>query len=117
MGAGSGFCDLSAGAFIEAERDFRTADGVKHSHWLAAVAAVVLSLLVPLVVRWDYELQVLFRIYLFASLGRAWNLVGGYAGQLSLGHAAYFGAGAYGLALFSGTLGMSPWPGVLMGVA
>ena len=77
---------------------------------------VVLSLLVPLVVRTDYVLQVLFRIYLFASLGLAWNLVGGYAGQLSLGHAAYFGAGAYGLALFSGKLGMTPWLAVLMGV-
>lgn len=92
---------------------------MRRSHLLgASVAAVVvvLSLLVPLVVQTDYGLQVLFRIYLFASLGLAWNLVGGYAGQLSLGHAAYFGAGAYGLALFSGKLGMSPWLGVLMGV-
>ena len=90
---------------------------MRRAHWLAAVAAVVLSLLVPLVVQTDYKLQLLFRIYLFASLGLAWNLVGGYAGQLSLGHAAYFGAGAYGLALFSGTLGMSPWLAVLAGVA
>jgi branched-chain amino acid transport system permease protein len=81
-----------------------------------AVVIFVLSLLVPLVVQTDYELQLLFRIYLFASLGLAWNLVGGYAGQLSLGHAAYFGVGAYGLALFSGKLGMSPWLAVLMGV-
>ena len=90
---------------------------MKRSHFLAAVVALVLSLLVPLVVQTDYKLQVLFRIYLFASLGLAWNLVGGYAGQLSLGHAAYFGAGAYGLALFSGKLGMSPWLAVLVGVA
>lgn len=89
---------------------------MRRSHLLGAVLVIVLSLLVPLVVQTDYELQVLFRIYLFASLGLAWNLVGGYAGQLSLGHAAYFGAGAYGLALFSGKLGMSPWLGVLMGV-
>ena len=90
---------------------------MKRSHFLAAVVALVLSLLVPMVVQTDYKLQVLFRIYLFASLGLAWNLVGGYAGQLSLGHSAYFGAGAYGLALFSGKLGMSPWLGVLVGVA
>ncbi len=89
---------------------------MKRSHLVGAVVLVVLSLLVPLVVQTDYVLQVLFRIYLFASLGLAWNLVGGYAGQLSLGHAAYFGAGAYGLALFSGKLGMSPWLAVLMGV-
>jgi branched-chain amino acid transport system permease protein len=44
---------------------------------------------------------VAFRIALFAALGLAWNLVGGYAGQLSLGHAAFFGMGAYGLAIFT----------------
>ena len=90
---------------------------MRRSHCLAAIVALVLSMLVPMVVQTDYKLQVLFRIYLFASLGLAWNLVGGYAGQLSLGHAAYFGAGAYGLALLSGTLGMSPWLAVLAGVA
>jgi branched-chain amino acid transport system permease protein len=82
----------------------------------AAVIALAGSLLVPIVVETDYALQVLFRIYLFAALGLAWNLVGGYAGQLSLGHAAYFGAGAYGLALFSTKIGVSPWLAVLMGV-
>lgn len=81
---------------------------MKRSQWLLALAGFVLSLLVPLVVRGDYQLQVLFRIYLFAALGMAWNLVGGYAGQLSLGHAAYFGAGAYGLALFT-RVGVPVW--------
>ena len=90
---------------------------MRRSYLIGAAAVVLLSVLVPLVVQNDYQLQVLFRIYLFASLGLAWNLVGGYAGQLSLGHSAYFGAGAYGLALFSGKLGMSPWLAVLVGVA
>jgi branched-chain amino acid transport system permease protein len=83
---------------------------------VVASACLVLSLMLPLVVRTDYALQVLFRIYLFAALGLAWNLLGGYAGQLSLGHAAYFGAGAYGLALFSGRLGVPVWLGVGLGV-
>ena len=90
---------------------------MKRSHLIAASVVFMLSLLVPLVVQTDYVLQVLFRIYLFAALGLAWNLVGGYAGQLSLGHAAYFGVGAYGLSLFSGKLGLLPWLAVLMGVA
>ena len=89
---------------------------MKRSHLIAALAVFILSLLLPLVLQTDYVLQVLFRIYLFAALGLAWNLVGGYAGQLSLGHAAYFGAGAYSLALFSGKLGVSPWLAVLIGV-
>jgi branched-chain amino acid transport system permease protein len=49
----------------------------------------------------NYLLQVFFRIALFAALGLAWNLVGGYAGQLSLGHVAFFGMGAYGMAIFT----------------
>ena len=87
---------------------------MRRSYYFGAAVVVLLSLLVPLVVQNDYQLQVLFRIYLFAALGLAWNLVGGYAGQLSLGHASYFGAGAYGLALFSGKVGLSPALGVLM---
>src|ERR1700692_4955316 len=81
------------------------------------VASVFLfaAMFAPLLVPTDYILQILFRVFLFAALGLAWNLVGGYAGQLSLGHAAYFGVGAYGLALFS-KLGISPWASVLLGV-
>ncbi len=88
---------------------------MRRAHVLIGVLGLVLSLLVPLVVRSDYTFQVLFRIFLFAALGLAWNLVGGYAGQLSLGHAAYFGAGAYGLALFS-KAGMPAWPALLLAV-
>ena len=88
---------------------------MKRSHLLIALAALGVSLLVPVIVRADYMLQVLFRIYLFAALGLAWNLVGGYAGQLSLGHAAYFGAGAYGLALFTKP-GISPWLALVLSV-
>ena len=66
----------------------------------ALVAATIIWARMPWFVRNNYQLQVLFRITLFAGLGLAWNLVGGYAGQLSLGHVAFFGIGAYGLALF-----------------
>jgi branched-chain amino acid transport system permease protein len=79
----------------------------------AAIFAV--ALLIPLFVHNDYLLEVIFRLFLFAALGLAWNLVGGYAGQLSLGHAAYFGVGAYGLALVS-KAGVSLWLAILAGV-
>ncbi len=72
------------------------------------------ALVIPAFVHNDYLLQVTFRLFLFASLGFAWNLVGGYNGQLSLGHAAFFGIGAYGLALLS--KGMSPWLAIGGGV-
>lgn len=68
--------------------------------WVLLAAACALSCL-PLLSSNNYLLQVCFRIALFAALGLAWNLVGGYAGQLSLGHVAFFGMGAYGLAIFT----------------
>ncbi|MBZ5568147.1 MAG: branched-chain amino acid ABC transporter permease [Acidobacteriia bacterium] len=72
------------------------------------------ALVIPIFLHNDYFLQVIFRLFLFATLGLAWNLVGGYTGQLSLGHAAFFGIGAYGLALLS--KGMSPWLAIGGGV-
>lgn len=73
------------------------------SGWKFWVLMAVVSGLscMPLLSSNNYLLQVVFRIALFAALGLAWNLVGGYAGQLSLGHAAFFGMGAYGLAIFT----------------
>lgn len=65
------------------------------------IGVVAVACGVPFLVQNDYQMQVVFRIALFAALGLAWDLVGGYAGQLSLGHAAFFGLGAYGLALLT----------------
>jgi branched-chain amino acid transport system permease protein len=88
---------------------------MKNIRFIVAGVFLVLALLVPLIIQDDYSLQILFRVFLFAALGLAWNLVGGYAGQLSLGHAAYFGVGAYGLALFS-KIGINPRISVVLGV-
>jgi branched-chain amino acid transport system permease protein len=79
------------------------------------VAAFVLLLALPFGLANAYYVQVLFRVFIFAALGLAWNLVGGYAGQLSLGHVAYFGLGAYAFALLKLDLGWSPWLGVAGG--
>lgn len=75
---------------------------------LAAVAVL------PLVWNDPYYLQILLFVFLYGALGSAWNLVGGYTGQLSLGHAAFFGVGAYTIALL-GERGVSPWLGLLGG--
>jgi len=72
---------------------------------LLAAAGFGVCLLVPLFLG-DYHVHVLFHVALFAALALAWNLVGGYAGQLSLGHAAFFGIGAYALPLFHDKLGI-----------
>jgi branched-chain amino acid transport system permease protein len=67
---------------------------------LLAAAIVLVPLLNP------YYLRVLTIGLLFGYLAASWNLIGGYAGQMSLGHATYFGVGSYAVAV------LSQWAGV-----
>jgi branched-chain amino acid transport system permease protein len=63
-----------------------------------------------------YLLSVLTLIFYFAYVGQAWNLMMGYAGQLSLGHALYVGLGAYAAALLWFYFGIGPWLGVFAAI-
>ncbi|MBV8746335.1 MAG: branched-chain amino acid ABC transporter permease, partial [Xanthobacteraceae bacterium] len=80
--------------------------------WLGAAAAVTLVL--PLVSS-SFAIDIYIRVLLFAFIGVAWNLMGGYAKQLSLGHAAYFGLGAYTSTILQIRFDISPWIGMLAG--
>jgi branched-chain amino acid transport system permease protein len=55
--------------------------------------------------------------FYYAFLGQAWNILGGYAGQLSLGHAAFFAIGAYASAVLATHFALSPWVGMFVGAA
>lgn len=83
-------------------------------NWAAALFFLFL-ITFPLWMHDGYILQLVFRVMVFAVLGIAWNFVGGYAGQLSLGHVAYFGIGAYAMTLSTEHLGWNPWLGVILG--
>jgi branched-chain amino acid transport system permease protein len=72
-------------------------------------------LVLPLVVTGAFAIDILIRVLLFAFIGTAWNLLGGYAKQLSLGHAAFFGLGAYTSTLLQIDFGISPWIGMAAG--
>jgi len=89
----------------------------KASRWsVAAVAALaVVVLILPLVVKSSFAIDIFIRILLFSFIGVAWNLMGGYAKQLSLGHAAYFGLGAYTSTILQIDFGISPWIGMVAG--
>ncbi len=82
---------------------------------LLAPLALALVLAFPLVVRRVTWQNTAILMLMTAQLGVAWNILGGYAGQVSLGHAAFFGAGAYVSTLLSMKLGGSPWLGMLAG--
>jgi branched-chain amino acid transport system permease protein len=75
------------------------------------------ALTVPAWLDDSFLIQMLFRTAIFAVLGIAWNLIGGYAGQLSLGHVAYFGLGGYGFSLLHADLGINVWLALVLGSA
>jgi len=62
-----------------------------------------------------YAVSIFTLIFFYAYLGQAWNIVGGYAGQLSTGHAAFVGVGAYTSAMLSIHWGLTPWIGMFVG--
>jgi branched-chain amino acid transport system permease protein len=79
---------------------------------IAAILFTGLMALLPLGLS-DFHLSVLGLVFLYAIVGIAWNLMMGYAGQLSLGHALYFGIGAYIVAVLSERFGITPWIGMV----
>ena len=87
--------------------------GTQSALWLAIGAIVLIAL--PHVVTSSFAIDIFVRILLFSFIGVAWNLMGGYAKQLSLGHAAYFGLGAYTSTILQINYGISPWIGMVAG--
>jgi branched-chain amino acid transport system permease protein len=83
----------------------------------AAVVFFGAAALTPLVVHDSFLLDTVILMLLWGALSAGWNIAGGYAGQVSLGHASFFGVGAYAAALMSARYHQSPWLGLLVGVA
>ena len=75
---------------------------------------ILLALLVA-VVQNAFVLHLLIMVFTSAALGLAWNFIGGYGGQLSFGHAAFYGIGAYTSTLLFVHLGLTPWLGMIAG--
>lgn len=81
----------------------------------AATAAVFLGLAAIGSLLDGFLLSLLTIALLFSFLGSAWNLMMGFAGQLSIGHALFVGIGAYAVGVCSIHYGLSPWVGLLLG--
>jgi branched-chain amino acid transport system permease protein len=75
---------------------------------IALGAIVAAGLVTALSVRDAVALDLVFTLLLYAVLGQSWNWISGYAGNISFGHAIFFGCGAYASALMV-THGLSPW--------
>jgi branched-chain amino acid transport system permease protein len=79
-----------------------------------AILAVVLAL-VPFVLA-PAQLSVAVRVLIFAILSLGWNIMSGFGGMFSFGHAAYFGLGAYVSVWLLVERGISPWIGMVVGM-
>ena len=79
----------------------------------AAVVAVMIAL--PLGIKDVYVQNILVLTVMYAALSQAWNILSGYCGQISLGHALYFGIGAYASTLLFVKFGVIPWFGMAAG--
>jgi branched-chain amino acid transport system permease protein len=79
--------------------------------------AVALLALVPAVTASNVVLNFLVTALLVALVGQGWNLLGGYGGQYSFGHAAFFGPGAYVTAVLQVRYGINAWLGFVVAIA
>jgi branched-chain amino acid transport system permease protein len=85
---------------------------------LALAVVIAAAALLPLLLdQRGYWIRVLTFTLLFAAMAQSWNIVGGLANQTSLGHAAFFGIGAYTSTVLLLKFGISPWLGMLAGGA
>ena len=77
-------------------------------HLLVLAVALVFPFVFPSSFMVNFGVLALF----YAFIGQSWNISGGFAGQLSFGHVAFFGAGAYASTIVQMRLGLSPWLGL-----
>lgn len=84
--------------------------------WVVLTLLLLALLLFPAVFTLPHPRHVMIMIFLYATLAQAWNLLGGYCGQISLGNAVFFGIGAYTSSILLMGFGLSPWLGMLAGV-
>ncbi len=76
-----------------------------------ALAAVVAA---PWVITDPFYIHLMIMVLMWTVLGAAWNILGGFAGQVSFGHSAFLGAGAYTTMLLYLRLGLPPWYGIVL---
>lgn len=93
---------------------------MERSRWRAGLPWIAFGIvfgLMPVVFNEPFQHNALVLICLTALMATGWNLLGGFTGQISLGHALFFGIGAYTVAVGGMRYGLNPWLGLLLGAA
>ena len=82
--------------------------------YLLLAAVFMILMLLPLFLD-NYALGIFVMIFFWAYVGQSWNVLTGYTGHISLGHALYVGIGAYATTFLAQTFGLTPWVGMFLG--
>jgi branched-chain amino acid transport system permease protein len=85
------------------------------SLWLGVGLAALIAL--PYAIANPAHINLVILVLMAAQIGVAWNIIGGYAGQISLGHVAFYGIGAYGSVLLFTRFGVNPWIAIPLSAA
>src|SRR5437660_11865510 len=87
----------------------------RRNQLITAAVVVAIMIALPLGIKDVYVQNILVLTVMYAALSQSWNILSGYCGQISLGHALYFGIGAYASTLLVAKLGVIPWFGMVAG--
>ena len=87
--------------------------------WTVALGFAVAGFLLayPSIFPSPFSLHLMIMIFLYALMAQSWNVMAGLSGQISLGHAMFFGIGAYAASVLFAKYGISPWIGLFVGMA
>ena len=80
--------------------------------WMLHASLLALALAFPLLFPSSFMVNFGVLALFYAFIGQAWNIAGGFAGQLSFGHVVFFGAGAYASTILQMRFGFNPWLGL-----
>ena len=87
-----------------------------HTSHVTLLVVVVAALAYPWVFTLPYQQHVAILVFMYGLMAVAWNILGGYTGQVSLGNTMFFGAGAYTSTFLLRNYLISPWGGLLAGI-
>src|SRR5262249_33833177 len=83
---------------------------------LVGLAAAVFLLAFPWIFTDRFSQHLMIMVLLYALMAQSWNVMAGLSGQISLGHAIFFGIGAYACAVLYTKWGVTPWLGLMAGI-
>lgn len=97
---------------IQSYLDFLPKNWIKY---LPFGCFLIFSLIFPLFVKGSFHRNVMIFIFFYTIMAEGWNILGGYAGQFSVGHVVFFGIGGYTSSLLLVNWGVTPWVGIFLG--